>query len=427
MARGTSLPFELACFPQAWFRFLRLPVVSYALPALIAVGQAVYHHRPPRNPLTWLDSQAVAVKQPARAGEHPARERRLPRSGAAHQLRHPEPGQHRPEKHPVARHGVQFLIDSVRPDGSWPIDSNLVYLGDDAGHQCPGGGRRPAEPGATCGLRRGCSAAVSVRHAYTGADPGGWGWTDLPGSVPDCDDSPGALLALSHLMELSTRRRTLRRGPWRRVTPRTCTDPPASTPCRAARLSWRRGPPSTMACGGCCACRMPMAAGRPSAAAGVPAFRPEWLRPDRPRRCALFRLANQTDVDQVYARALTAARQQAGFPVFPCPGADEMADGLDYLAKAAAAQRLLAAALVRQSARPRRREPDLRHRPGPGRVSRPGMMNTEPARRGITWLLQTQNTDGGWGGAAGGPRAWRKPPWPSKSCWTRGRRREAAE
>src|SRR5262249_39069193 len=31
-----SLPFELACFPQSWFRFLRLPVVSYALPALIA-------------------------------------------------------------------------------------------------------------------------------------------------------------------------------------------------------------------------------------------------------------------------------------------------------------------------------------------------------------------------------------------------------
>src|SRR5207237_2172340 len=53
------LPFELACFPQAWFRFLRLPVVSYALPALIAIGQAVYHHRPPRNPLTRLVRRAA--------------------------------------------------------------------------------------------------------------------------------------------------------------------------------------------------------------------------------------------------------------------------------------------------------------------------------------------------------------------------------
>ena len=30
------------------------PVVSYALPALIAIGQAVYHHRPPWNPLARL-------------------------------------------------------------------------------------------------------------------------------------------------------------------------------------------------------------------------------------------------------------------------------------------------------------------------------------------------------------------------------------
>ena len=53
-----SLPFELACFPQSLFRFLRLRVVSYALPALIAIGQCVYHHRRPRNPIArfvrWL-------------------------------------------------------------------------------------------------------------------------------------------------------------------------------------------------------------------------------------------------------------------------------------------------------------------------------------------------------------------------------------
>src|SRR5438874_1346979 len=48
------LPFELACFPQSWFRFLGLPVVSYALPALIAIGQAVAYRRPSRNPVTRL-------------------------------------------------------------------------------------------------------------------------------------------------------------------------------------------------------------------------------------------------------------------------------------------------------------------------------------------------------------------------------------
>ncbi|HHK42677.1 MAG TPA: squalene--hopene cyclase, partial [Planctomycetaceae bacterium] len=44
------LPFELAVFPQSWYRFLRLPVVSYAIPALVAIGQVRYHFRPPRNP-----------------------------------------------------------------------------------------------------------------------------------------------------------------------------------------------------------------------------------------------------------------------------------------------------------------------------------------------------------------------------------------
>src|SRR6185312_2961725 len=55
-----SLPFELACFPQSWYRFLRIPVVSYALPALIAIGQAVFQHRPPALPLRWLRRRAIA-------------------------------------------------------------------------------------------------------------------------------------------------------------------------------------------------------------------------------------------------------------------------------------------------------------------------------------------------------------------------------
>src|SRR6185503_10850933 len=50
----TQLPFELAALPQSWFRFIRLPVVSYALPALISMGLARHRNRPSRNPLTRL-------------------------------------------------------------------------------------------------------------------------------------------------------------------------------------------------------------------------------------------------------------------------------------------------------------------------------------------------------------------------------------
>ena len=50
----SPLPFELACLPQSWFHRINLPVVSYALPALIAVGQVRFANSPPRNPLIRL-------------------------------------------------------------------------------------------------------------------------------------------------------------------------------------------------------------------------------------------------------------------------------------------------------------------------------------------------------------------------------------
>ena len=56
------LPFELAALPQHWFGALRLPVVSYALPALIAIGQCRHHHRPTRNPITQILRNATRNK-----------------------------------------------------------------------------------------------------------------------------------------------------------------------------------------------------------------------------------------------------------------------------------------------------------------------------------------------------------------------------
>ena len=45
-----ALPFEYAGLPQKWYSYLQLPVVSYAIPVLAAVGQLKFHHDPPRNP-----------------------------------------------------------------------------------------------------------------------------------------------------------------------------------------------------------------------------------------------------------------------------------------------------------------------------------------------------------------------------------------
>ena len=194
--RVPQLPFELAAFPHGLFRFLGLPVVSYALPALIAMG-LVRHRlgggggpfRPLRSLLVSRILRKLAALQPANGGFLEA----APLTGfvtvslSACGLR----------EHPIAQRAVCFLRAGQRPDGSWPIDTNLATwlttlavksLADDLPEDL-----RPR-------LRRWLlDQQFRERHPFTGAAPGGWGWTDLPGSVPDADDTAGALLALHRL------------------------------------------------------------------------------------------------------------------------------------------------------------------------------------------------------------------------------------
>ena len=120
-----ALPFELACLPQRWYNRLNLPVVSYAIPALVAIGQAKFHHCPPGNPLTrWIrgaaQSRSLAVlaeKQPASGGFLEATPLT---SFVVMSLASIGKGEH-----PIVRQGIEFLLASVKPDGSWPIDTNL--------------------------------------------------------------------------------------------------------------------------------------------------------------------------------------------------------------------------------------------------------------------------------------------------------------
>jgi squalene-hopene/tetraprenyl-beta-curcumene cyclase len=195
-----ALPFELAAIPQRFYRWARMPVVSYAIPALVAIGQAhFYHHPPARFPLGWLRSAAVertlAVLQ-----------RMQPHSGGYLEatpltsfvvMSLASTGR---QGHPVAQRGLQFLRESVRADGSWPIDTNLATWGTSLalnalGH-CP---PHRSEPGIFTAdlLDWLLRCQHTVRHPFTGAAPGGWGWTNLSGAVPDADDTAGALLALS--------------------------------------------------------------------------------------------------------------------------------------------------------------------------------------------------------------------------------------
>ena len=68
-------------------------------------------------------------------------------------------------------------------------------MGHDAGRECAGRTTSPSR--AASRYFAGCSiSSTRVTHPYTNAAPGGWAWTDLPGGVPDADDTPGAILAL---------------------------------------------------------------------------------------------------------------------------------------------------------------------------------------------------------------------------------------
>ncbi len=189
-----ALPFELACLPARFYKTVRLPVVSYALPALIAIGQVRHHFVKSWNPYAWT------VRNAARKRSLQVLERIQPSNGGFLEatpltsfVTMSLAGMGLVE-HPVVKKGVQFILDSVREDGSWPIDTNLATwvttlsvnaLGDDL----PEADREP--------IRRFLlDQQYQTVHPYTNADPGGWAWTDLPGGVPDADDTPGAMLAL---------------------------------------------------------------------------------------------------------------------------------------------------------------------------------------------------------------------------------------
>ncbi len=199
--RVIQLPFELAALPQKFFAALRLPVVSYALPALIAIGQVRHHHLPTRNPLTRL------LRSCARAKTLRVLERIQPPGGGFLEatpltsfvtMSLAGSGQ---ADHPVAQRGVEFLLKSMRADGSWPIDTNLATWVTTLAVNALGPSIHEvisAEEKARI-LEWLLAQQYRTVHPYTNAAPGGWAWTDLPGGVPDADDTAGAVLALKTL------------------------------------------------------------------------------------------------------------------------------------------------------------------------------------------------------------------------------------
>ncbi len=194
----TPLPFELGCLPHWFYRWIRLPVVSYALPALIAIGQVRHHLAPSRIPLLrWIRRASVAPTLRKLESIQPESGGFLEATPLTSFVTMSLAAMERSD-HAVARAGVKFLIESVRPDGSWPIDTNLATWVTTLSVNALASDSLPVQQGEaiTAWL---LGQQLRIVHRYTNAAPGGWAWTDLSGGVPDADDTPGAILALLKL------------------------------------------------------------------------------------------------------------------------------------------------------------------------------------------------------------------------------------
>ncbi len=195
--RIPQLPFELALLPGAFYRFLHLNVVSYAIPALVAVGIVIFKNKPSG----WL-MKMVRKRSIPRVMR--LLEKIMPHSGGFLEaipltafvvLSMIKSGC---RQHVVVEKGIDFLRRTQRKDGSWPIDVDLSTwvttlavksFRDELDTYID----QPSRQAITNHL---LSLQNQSVHPFNGSDPGGWGWTSFSGSVPDGDDTPGAILAL---------------------------------------------------------------------------------------------------------------------------------------------------------------------------------------------------------------------------------------
>ena len=212
--RIPPFPFELATLPHGFFRFLRLPVVSYAIPALIAIGICQMKKKggllsPVRRLFIPKAMRVLRRMQPADGGYLEAAPLTafvsmcLAESGF--------------RQHEVTQRCAQFLVDTVRTDGAWPIDTDLSgWVTSLAAKVAPLTTERRTAPltpeGEKDSQDKGWQTfntqelagiikgnATKAVHPFTAAKAGGWGWSNLSGSVPDGDDTSAALVALHHL------------------------------------------------------------------------------------------------------------------------------------------------------------------------------------------------------------------------------------
>jgi squalene cyclase len=197
------LPFELSLLPASYYRFFNLQVVSYALPALIGMGIYIHTHRKSKfSPGNIYRNRCIepAIKKLIRI---------MPESGgfleaipltAFVNMCLVASGKRENE---VVSKGISFLRSQQRSDGSWPIDTNLSTWVTTLSVKALSNQMKSfiSESGIKKLKNHLLDIQYKNKHPFNGAKPGGWGWTNFSGSVPDADDTAGAILALLEMYD----------------------------------------------------------------------------------------------------------------------------------------------------------------------------------------------------------------------------------
>jgi squalene-hopene/tetraprenyl-beta-curcumene cyclase len=201
--RIPQLPFELSLLPASLYRFFNMQVVSYAIPALIGVGIFIHSKRKSRLSITKSyrnrfiapSINKLTTLMPGSGGFLEA----IPLTGFVCMCLTAS-GKYPNE---VVKKGITFLQKQQRPDGSWPIDTNLSTWVTTLSIKALGPQLKSVIGTEKIQMLKKHLLAVQYKekHPFNGAKPGGWGWTNFPGSVPDTDDTAGAILALLELFE----------------------------------------------------------------------------------------------------------------------------------------------------------------------------------------------------------------------------------
>lgn len=197
------LPFEVVLLPSALAKAASLPVVSFSLPILIAIGILQHHRNPSRNLLIRAlrhlaiskGSELLRRLQPAHGGflESPVCTSLVITGLVAGGFRDSI----------EMENSANFLLQGQRGDGSWPIVTNLSVWNTTLSL------RTLAEAGfdrsdrrvdqAVRWLERQCRER---RDVFTGGMAHGWTWTHLDGGLVDADDTANAILALADFAAL---------------------------------------------------------------------------------------------------------------------------------------------------------------------------------------------------------------------------------